>query len=132
MLGAFDEHAQLALENEVHLLLVFVRVDPQALPGLEHDQVHAERVHAEEAPQRLETLAAVAVERAEGHIGGGHRRAAQLSVLHCGQMWTFAFPSTSQPKVRALPSLTAGVAVRAPLQRSHTGSPVSSSIIRAR
>jgi hypothetical protein len=45
-------------------------------------------------------------------------------------MWTFAFPSTSQPNVRAWPSLIAGVTVRAPLHWSHTGSPVSSLIIR--
>ena len=42
VLGALDEEGQLALEYEVDLLLILMRVDASTLAGLEHDEVHAE------------------------------------------------------------------------------------------
>lgn len=72
VLAAFDQERQLALEHDVDLLLAFMRVDPPPLPGLEHDEIHPEGGHTEFAPQRLETLAAVAIESGERDARIGH------------------------------------------------------------
>lgn len=41
VLGALDDQGQLALEYEIDLLLVLMRVDASPLAGLERDEVHA-------------------------------------------------------------------------------------------
>jgi len=73
VLDAFYNQGQLALEDEVDLFLVLVRVDAKPLARLQHDQVHPERAHAEFAPQRLKTLAAIAIERAKRNIRTSHQ-----------------------------------------------------------
>jgi hypothetical protein len=85
VLGAFNQQGQLTLEHEVDLLLVLMRVDAPPLAGLEHDEVHPEGAHAQLAPQRLETLAAVAIERTERDVRIGHRASIEPpAVRPCG------------------------------------------------
>jgi hypothetical protein len=50
-----------------------MRMDAPPLARLEHDQVHPEGAHVQRAPQRLETLVAVTIERRERDVGVGHR-----------------------------------------------------------
>lgn len=72
MLNALHEQAQLALQHDVDLVLLLMRMNTPALAGLEHDQIHAKRAHAELAAQRLEALAAVAIESGERNLRVGH------------------------------------------------------------
>ena len=61
-------------QDDVDLLLAFVRVDPPALARREADEVQAERLHAELGAEALEAIAASVVETAVGdpvlHMAG--------------------------------------------------------------
>src|SRR4051794_33343661 len=56
---ALDLERELALEDDVGLLLALVAVDAAALPGLEHEQVEPEGLDAQRVAQAHEPLARV-------------------------------------------------------------------------
>jgi hypothetical protein len=79
---ALDQQGELALEDQVDLLLALVAVDPPSLPGLQDKLVDSESAHAELPAQRHEAFCAVALEaRPRG------------SALHRGHLCTRAAPT---------------------------------------
>lgn len=78
---AFHQQRQLAVQHDVDLLLMLMGVDAPALAGLQHDEVHPEGTHAELTSQRLEALAAVAIERSERDVGLDHRASLDPAAL---------------------------------------------------
>jgi hypothetical protein len=65
VLGPLDDQGELALEHQVDLLLSLVSVNAQPLAWLQHDEVHAKRLHPERATQRLQAIATAAIEHGE-------------------------------------------------------------------
>ena len=62
VLVALDDQRQLALEDEVDLLLALVAVDPAPLPGPQVHLADPEAGHAERSPQRDEVLLRARIE----------------------------------------------------------------------
>jgi hypothetical protein len=73
VLVTVDQQRELALEDDIDLLLALVGVDSGPLPWLKHHQVHPEGMHSQLASQPLETLATLTLKNGERDVGLGHR-----------------------------------------------------------